>query len=137
MTVRTVRAAIVLSLVLLATAAAAADERGAGVAGTISALNIDSSTAVTVSGSFEYRFTRVVGLEIDAMLAPGLKSPFPGYTILTGSSSFIADARNSGILAATGLTIFPGPTFTNPGGRAVIFSNNVRIVIPTTAARVE
>jgi hypothetical protein len=32
--------------------------------------------------------------------------------------------------------IFPAPTFANPGGRAVILSNNVRVHIPTTATRV-
>src|SRR5436190_13729550 len=115
---------------------AAGDEaRSAGVGGYVSALNIDSGTAVSFSGSFDYRFTRVIGLEIEATLSPWLKSPFPRYTILTGSSSVTSSLGGS--LAAAGSTFFPGPTYNNPGGRAVILSNNVRITIPTTAARVE
>ena len=118
---------------------AAGDEaRSAGVGGYVSALNIDSGTAVSFSGSFDYRFTRVIGLEIDATLAPRLRSPFPGYTILTGSPAVTAVPGLSGSLASSAVfTIYPGPTYTNPGGRAVILSNNVRITIPTTAARVE
>jgi len=132
----TVRAAIVLLVLFDASRTLAADEGSAGVAGNISALNIDSSTALSVSGSFEYRFTRVVGLEIDVTLAPDLKSPFPdGYTILGGSPGVVTGSGITGSAAV--VTIFPTPTFANAGGRAVIFSNNVRIVIPTTVARVE
>src|SRR5438876_3917195 len=89
----TVRAAIVL-LLLSASGALAADERTAAVGGNVSAMDIDSYTALSVSGSFEYRFTRVVRLEVEATLAPTLKSPFPnsGYTILAGSSpALVAD----------------------------------------------
>jgi hypothetical protein len=133
----TVRAALAVVLWLFATGVFAEDERGAGIGGYVSALNIDSSTSVSFSGSFEYRFTRVIGLEIDATLAPRLRSPFPGYTILAGSPVVAVDASLPAAVAATGLAIYPGPTYTNPGGRAVILSNNVRITIPTTAARVE
>src|ERR1051326_572745 len=46
-------------------AVASEDERrSAGIGGYVSALNIDSGTAVSFSGSFDFRFTRVVGLEI-------------------------------------------------------------------------
>jgi opacity protein-like surface antigen len=117
------------------TAASEDERRSAGVGGYVSALNIDSGTAVSFSGSLDYRFTRVVGLEIDATLAPRLESSFPGYAILTGG---LAAGSSSAALGGPGLTaIYPGPTYTNPGGRAVILSNNVRITIPTTAARVE
>ena len=129
------RAAIVL-LLLSASGALAADERTAAVGGNVSAMDIDSYTALSVSGSFEYRFTRVVRLEVEATLAPTLKSPFPnsGYTILAGSSpALVADLTPA--LSAMGLTIYPGPTYTNADGRAVIFSNNVRIAIPTTTER--
>jgi opacity protein-like surface antigen len=127
-------AAIVL-LLLASASGAGADERTAAVAGRVSAMDIESDTALSFSGSFEYRFTRVAGLEVEATLAPTLKSPFPngGYTILASSTA-------SGVTGAlTGLvpTIYPGPTYTNADGRAVIFSNNVRIAIPTTTARLE
>ena len=132
----TTRAAIVLLLFLSASGALAADERTAAVGGNVSAMDIDSYTALSFSGSFEYRFSRVVGLEVEATLAPTLKSPFPtsGYQILAGSSTSPAV---TGALTGVGLAIYPGPTYTNADGRAVIFSNNVRIAIPTTSKRLE
>jgi opacity protein-like surface antigen len=132
----TARAAIVLLLVLSASGALAADERTAAVGGNVSAMDIDSYTALSFSASFEYRFSRVVGLEVEATLAPKLKSPFPnsGYNILAGSSTA---AAVTGALTGVGLAIYPAPTYTNADGRAVIFSNNVRIAIPTTTARLE
>jgi hypothetical protein len=129
----TVRAAIVFLVLLLANAAFAADDRTASVAGVASAMNIDSDTVLSFSGSFEYRFNRVVGLEIEATLAPSLTGPFRyPYPILAGSSAGLTWASSS-----ASPVIFPGPTFTNEDGRAVILSNNVRVVIPTTAARLE
>ena len=118
---------------------AAGDEaRSAGVGGYVSALNIDSGTAVSFSGSFDYRFTRVIGLEIDAALAPRLRSPYPGYTILTGAPGVLANYAVTGAaVASLGAVFYPAPTSTNPGGGALILSNNVRITIPTTAARME
>jgi hypothetical protein len=132
----TARAAIVLLLFLSASGALAADERTAAVGGNVSAMDIDSYTALSFSGSFEYRFSRVVGLEVEATLAPTLKSPFPtnGYQILAASSTSPAV---TGALTGVGLAIYPGPTYTNADGRAVIFSNNVRIAIPTTTKRLE
>jgi opacity protein-like surface antigen len=127
----TTRAAIVLLLLFSASRGLAADERTAALGGNVSAMDIDSDTALSFSGSFEYRFTRVVGLEVEATLAPTLKSPYPdgGYRILTGGFAF----TSSSVVP----TIYPGPTFTNEGGRAVIFSNNVRVAIPTTTERLE
>jgi len=132
----TVRAAIVLLVFLLANGDLAAQQRTASVGGIASAMSIDSETALSFSGSFEYRFNRVVGLEIDATLAPSLTGPFRyGYPILAGSSSQVTWVSSSP--SAPVATIFPGPTFTNEDGRAVILSNNVRVAIPTTAARLE
>jgi opacity protein-like surface antigen len=126
----TVRAAIVLLLLLFADVAFAQEGRTASVAGIVSAMNIESDTAPSFSGSFEYRFNRVVSLEIDATLAVDL-NVFPrGYPTLAGGSFTFT----SGSAAPT---IYPGPTVTNEDGRAVILSNNVRVVIPTTAARLE
>jgi opacity protein-like surface antigen len=124
-------------VVLLASTASAADERSAGVGGTVSALNIDSGTALSFSGAFAFRFGRVVGLELDATMAPTLKSPFPNgpVTILDGSRLTWATVLPGS--SAASLQIFPSPMLTNPGGRALIFSNNVRVAIPTTARRLE
>jgi hypothetical protein len=119
---------------LIATPSAAADDRTASVGGTVSALNIDSDTALSFSGSFEFRFNRVVGLELDVTVAPDLRSPFPNgpVRILGGSFAFSSASPDS-----PAVRIFPSPTFANPGGRAVIFSNNVRVTIPTTVRRLE
>lgn len=107
--------ALALALLCLPGAAMGQDDRGASVGAGVSVTNMDSRTDRSFSGSFGYRFTRVVGLEIETTVVPRLKSEFPGVTIQT----------------------FPGPAFTNPKGRAVIFSNNVRVTIPTTSIRLE
>jgi hypothetical protein len=67
-----------------------------------------------------------VGLELELTYAPSLEPRRGGSIIppLPASSSII------------GLPI-PVPTFTNGTGRAVIFSNNVRVAVPTTSARLE
>lgn len=104
---------------------ARAQDTGASVGGNISAFNLDSHTSVAYSGSFDFRFTRVVGLEVEAMFVPSLKSPYPG-------SAALAEAR-----ASSGLGFAPSPTLANEGGRVVIWSNNVRVAIPTTATRIE
>jgi opacity protein-like surface antigen len=97
-------------------AALAQDERGATVGGTIAAMNMESSTDLSFSGTFGYQFSRVVGLEIEATAVPDLTSePFPIAVIL----------------------IYPGPRIENQDGRAIIFSTNVRAHIPTTTTRLD
>ena len=123
---------VVACLIASTASVASAQESGATVSGSIAATNMESRTAVTVASSFGYRFTRTVGLEIEATYVPSLKSPFPGVTVQ--NSSTIARAELAGSLAATGL-IFPGPTFTNSSGHLVVLSNDIRIELPTTAPR--
>ena len=113
-----------VALVGLPAAALAQDDRGASVSGAVSATNMDSATEFSFSGAFGYRFSRVVGFELETTVVPRLKSPFPGYTILAG-------------LPEAASLIYPTPRFDNPGGRMVIFSSNVRIVVPTTSTRFE
>jgi hypothetical protein len=129
------RAASALFVFLIATTSAAADDRIASVGGTVSAVNVDSDTALSFSGSFEFRFNRVVGLELDVTLAPDLRSPFPNGPVRTLGGSFTFSSVSPESPAS--VQIFPAPTFANPGGRAVIFSNNVRVTIPTTVRRLE
>src|SRR5712692_1566369 len=123
--------AVVLVLICAPPAAQGQDDRGASVGASISATNMESRTALSFSGAFGYRFSRVVGLEIETTVVPTLKSAFPGVKIQTASADAVSQ------LGALGLAIFPPPTFTNPNGRAVIFSNNVRVTIPTTTPRLE
>jgi opacity protein-like surface antigen len=70
-------------------------------------------------------------MEIEATVVPTLKTPFPGFpVILSGSSVTVT----GGALPFT--QIYPGPSYGNPGGRLVIFTNNARVEIPTTSTRV-
>jgi opacity protein-like surface antigen len=125
--------ATLVSLLAVPGMAAAADDRTASVGGLVSALNIRSDTALSYTGSFEFRFNRVVGLELDATMAPKLKSRVPdGPVILAGSTS--GAVVQGGVVSPL---IYPPPVYTNFGGRAVIFSNNVRVTIPTTVRRLE
>jgi hypothetical protein len=105
----------------------AQDDRGASVGAGVSATNMESRTELSFSAAFGYRFSRVVGLEIETTVVPTIKSPFPGAPIQALSTTSSASI----------IQILPAPAFTNPNGRLVIMSNNVRIVIPTTTSRLE
>jgi len=137
-------AAIVALITGVPLAASAQDDRGASVGATVSSLSMDSRTDWSIAGSFEYRFNRVAGLEVEATLAPSLTSPYPYVSVLTDASAFSTPLSFSD-LAAFGFlptfptipTIFPPPRVTNERGRAVFFTNNVRVHIPTTIARVD
>jgi opacity protein-like surface antigen len=119
----------VLALLCLPGVAMGQDGRGASVGAGVSATNMDSRTDRSFSGAFGYRFTKVVGLEIETTVVPKLRSEFPGVAIQSLATS------PAGIQIYP--QIYPGPTFANPDGRAVIFSNNVRVTIPTTSTRLE
>jgi opacity protein-like surface antigen len=126
------RLVLVVSVVLLGVRAAdAADDRGAAVGANISAVNMDSRTSWSASGSFEYRLNRVAGLEIEVTAAPKMKGDLPVATIqaLQTPSSLFPNTIAP--------TIFPGPTFTNQRGRAVLLTNNVRLHIPSTSDRLD
>jgi opacity protein-like surface antigen len=124
----TTAGALVLALLCLPDAARGQDDRGASVGASVSATNMESRTELSFSGVFGYRFSRVVGLEIETTVVPSLKSPYPGVTI----QGLYTAASPTAIIQ-----IFPTPAFTNPNGRAVIFSSNVRVAIPTTMPRLE
>ena len=116
---------LVLSVCVLLSnlgAAAAADDRGVAVGASVSATNMDARTSWSAAGSFEYRLNRVAGLELEATVVPTLKSDFSG-PIVALQASRVAP------------TIYPPPTFNNQRGRAVIFTNNVRLHVPTTTDR--
>ena len=108
--------------------AAAQDRGSAFVGGSVSAANMESRTEIAYTGSFGYRFSRVVSFVIEATGVPSVESPFPTNTpvILAGATT----------AASTSVAIFPGPTFSNLGGRIVMLTNTARIDIPTTSTRV-
>jgi hypothetical protein len=115
-----------VALFCVPAAALAQDARGASVSAAVSATNMDARTAFSYAGAFEYRFSRVVGFELEMMVVPTLKSPFERND----------DVRILQDLRALGLS-YPGPQYANPKGRVVIFSQNVRIGVPTTSTRLE
>ncbi len=110
-----------------------AQERGASVSGSVFASNMDSHTDVAFAGSFGYRFSRVVSLDIETTFVPNVHSPFPSNPIVIQNSSVVT-ALPSGAISNIGIQVFPTPMYTNPGGRIVLFTNSVRIDIPTTAS---
>jgi opacity protein-like surface antigen len=112
-------------------AAAAADDRGVAVGGSVSAANMDGRTSISAAGSFEYRLNRVAGLEIEATMVPRLKGNLPNATIQALEASTVV------VPNTIAPTIYPPPTFANQQGRAVMFTNNVRLHIPSTSDRVD
>jgi len=124
---------IVLTILLLAAPAASmAQDRGASVSGSVFASNMDSHTDVAFAGGFGYRFTRVVSFDIETTFVPNVHSPFPANPTVIQSSSIVTTL--TGAASNIGIQVFPTPTYSNPGGRIVLFTNAVRIDIPTTAS---
>ena len=125
-----------LLLLLFQPAAAWAQvSHAASVGASVSATSMDSSTALSFAGSFDYRLNSVVGLELEVTVVPELESPFPDDRVtIQGSSSVWSSTGSS---TGSFIQIFPTPSFRNPEGRAVIFTNSVRVNIPTTTRRLE
>ena len=117
----------VIFALMVSLPAAAQDRSSAFAGGSVSAANMESRTDIAYTGSFGYRFSRVVSFVIEATGVPSVESPFPTNTpvILAGATT----------TASTSVAIFPGPTFSNPGGRIVLLTNTARIDIPTTSTR--
>jgi opacity protein-like surface antigen len=116
------------ALLLAYSAAAAAQDRGgAFVAGSASAANMESRTEAAFAGAFGYRANRLVAFVIEATAIPTFRSPFPvkGPVILSAGTATTAT-----------VFIYPGPVYTNPDGRIVLFTNAARIDIPTTSRHV-
>ena len=64
---------------------------------------MESRTELSFSGVFGYRFSRVVGFEIETTVVPSLKSPYPGVTI----QDLYTAASPTAVIQ-----IYPAPTFT-------------------------
>jgi opacity protein-like surface antigen len=109
----------------------AQDEQGATVGATVAAVNMSSTTEASFSGSAGYQFTRMMGLEIEATSVPRLRGSFPG-----SSTSISALSSVSGVALSSITAILPGTSLNVTGGRAVFFTTNVRVRLPTTSPRV-
>jgi opacity protein-like surface antigen len=122
MKIRTFLPIVLMSLV--PSGVLAQDGRGASVSANVSALSLDTRAEVSFSGAFMFHVSRVVGFEIEATVAPKLRSPFSDDDFYIATPAIFP-------------SIFPRPQFQNDGGRLVILSNNVRIAVPTTSNRLE
>ena len=119
----TLKIAVALAAgVLAGVATATAQDSGAVVAASAAVTNLDSRSELAITGSGGYRFNRSLGVEIEITAVPRLRAAYPTGPI----------AIQSPILASgAAIAIFPPPTYTNQNGRAVFFTNNVRVEIPT------
>ena len=127
------RMAAVLFVLLVASAAWADDDRGASVGASVSATNMESRTELSFAGTFGFRFTRVVSLEIESTIVPSLRSSFGGGPQIQSWATTTASTTSPGSTSI--LQVYPGPVFSNAGGRLVVLSNNVRIDMPITTTR--
>lgn len=114
-------------LVLAAPVVASADE-GPIASVTVSGANIEAGTSIAVAGAVTYKFNSALGLGIELTSIPSLTPETPA----------VPQVR----LERPSTSIFPPPVitpivrYTGSGGRATIFTTNVRLEIPTTTTRV-
>ena len=107
-----------------------AQDAGATVATSVGVTDLETRTELTFTGGAGYRFNRSLGIEVEVTAIPTLKAPYPGTDLVTIQSGTVVPA------AAASIAIYPGPSYTNANGRAVFFTNNIRVEIPTGLARV-
>src|ERR1700704_349046 len=119
----------VLSVLALARPMSVAAGQGATVGGVIAATSMESRTAISVAGATGYRVNRVFGFGVEVMSVPALK---PDVTAL-GPSTLIAPSGGALVVTSTSVST---STVSGTDGRAIIFTTNVRIEIPTATARV-
>ena len=113
----------------LAGAAAADAGQGAIASGIVAATSIESSTNASFAGAVGYRFNHAIGLEVEVTSVPALKPDVAGLgqpTILLSTESTLAGFTTS----------LPTSLLSATGGRATVFTTNVRVEMPTTTARV-
>ncbi len=139
------RSGLAIALVcLIPVSALAQDDRGVAVGGSVSAANMESRTELGFTGTVGYRFGRVVGFDIETTYIPTVRSAFPDRAVIqsTGgvvswtSATSVLPGSSTSVLPGSSVLIYPAPYYSNPGGRIVVFANNVRVDIPTTTSRV-
>src|SRR3954471_15230511 len=64
---------------------ARAQDRSPSVAGGVSAFNMDAHTSVAYTASVDFRFTRVLGLELEGTFVPSLNAPYPNSDLIARS----------------------------------------------------
>jgi opacity protein-like surface antigen len=105
-------------LVGVVTPAYAEEDQGAVVGVTAAATTLKSTTAFSFAGTAGYEFTRIAGLELEATAIPTLRSPIASRSVSGGTLASVAQ-----------------PSFRSNDGRAIFFTTNMRVRLPTTKAR--
>jgi opacity protein-like surface antigen len=116
--------ATAICLTIAGVPAFAQNDQGATVGASVAALNMTSATSWSFSGSAGYQFSRMMAIEIEATAVPRLKSSSTDSTLFSATPSFVD------------LSTLPRATFGNGSGRAVFFTTNIRVQLPTSSARV-
>ena len=119
----------VLAMLAIARPTSVAAGQGATVGGVVAATSMESRTEVSVAVATGYRVNRVFGFGVEVTSVPALK---PDVTAL-GPSTLIASSGGALVVTSTSV---PTSTVSGTDGRAIIFTTNVRIEIPTMTARV-
>src|SRR5436309_4351406 len=124
------RISVLTACLVLSAARASGQDAGAVVSASVDVTNMASRTAWTFAGAAGYRFNRIIGSEIEVTAVPTLKSTFAA----PGSNSLVIRGTTATSSPIPSYVLYPGPTYTNSNGRVVIFTNNVRVDLPTTTA---
>ena len=125
---RTLRAAA-LGL-LMAVPVSAQTDSGGLASVTVSSMTIERDTSGSIAASIGYRLNPTIAVGIELTVVPDFEPDVPDFpTILDGG--FARPAELSPV-------IFPPPEFNVEarGGRATIFTGNLRLQIPTRSARI-
>jgi opacity protein-like surface antigen len=132
---RSLIAALLLAIAACVSNASPSSAQTAGPLGsvTVAGTNLGDGTNIAIAGAVTYRFGRVLGLGIELTAVPTLTPEPPDFV------NTIADV--GGYIGGPSGLIFPPPTFPSyryeqDGGRAVIFTTNLRVEIPTLSPRV-
>jgi opacity protein-like surface antigen len=126
MTARSVFFAV-LATAIAATPTSAAADQGATIDGVVAATTIESRTEMAIAGGIGYRVNRFLGFGLEITSVPALK---PDRATLR--SATVIDSLGS----AAVLNSAAGPTVTGSDGRAIVFTTNVRVELPSIATRV-
>ena len=122
---------MVVCLSVAAASPVASQDQGATVAAAVSATGMESTTTFSFSGSAGYQLMRVVAFEIEATAVPRVKLP------LRAASPVPLASAPGGISSVSVLTAaYPGLVLQPTNGRAVIFTSNIRVQLPTPATRI-
>jgi opacity protein-like surface antigen len=130
-------AAVLAAAILVPASVSAQSGQGAIVSGGAAATAIESGTRLSIVGSVGYRFNPVISFGLEITSVPTLTPNIPaalrdtGLVEITnisgfgGSSTLVYSSRPSSLI-----------TYSDEGGRAVVFTTNARFEVPTVARRI-